>query len=106
MVGDFRVIMVPGHRHAINLATKPKTRAFLRFLCERLARSGSTEFYVEEVREAFNAQFAGNLKNRRWASDRFREDLFRGKEQEFDLLFEPLDRAAGHYRVRPVIGKP
>jgi len=40
------------------------------------------------------------VAQRRWMSDRIREDLFRGKEREFDLLFEALDKAAGWYRMR------
>lgn len=100
VVGDYQVIRMPGVRGEINLATKHKARAFLRFVIQRLTESGAADFYVEEMREAFNAQFSRDVAHRRWVSDRFREDLFRGKEREFDLLFERLDKATGRYRIR------
>ena len=99
VIGDYRVIRVDGHRN-INLATKHKARAVVRFIHGELGKSGKAEFYVEEMRDAFNAQFPTALAHKRWVSDRFREDLFRGKEREFDLLFEALDKAAGRYRMK------
>lgn len=100
VIGDYRVIMVPGRREAISMADRPKARQFLRFVHERLMKTGETEFYVEEMREAFNEQFPDEMMHRRWVSDRFREDLFRGKEREFDLLFERLNRGTGRYRMK------
>lgn len=100
IVGDYMVIIPPGVRKEINLANKPKARAVLRLIHTRLRGSGKKEFYAEEIRDAFNAQFAGDVAHRRWMSDRIREDLFRRKEREFDLMFELLDKAAGHYRLK------
>ncbi len=100
VVGDYRMIMVPGQSKAINLARKPKARAVLRLIHTRLVESGKKDFLTEEMRDAFNAQFSEDVAQRRWMSDRIREDLFRGKEREFDLLFETLDKAAGWYRMR------
>ncbi len=99
VIGDFKIIILPNGQKAITLATKHKTRAFLRFIHRRLTESGTMDFYVEEMREAFNAQFTGDMAHKQWQSDRIREDLFRGMEREFDQLFEPLDKVAGHYRL-------
>ena len=99
IIGDFQVIRIPGRRE-IKLGSKHKARAVLRFIREQLQSAGVTDFYVEEMREKFNGRFTGSLAGRQWRSDRFREDLFRGKEADFDLLFESLDKAAGHYRMR------
>ena len=99
VIGDFKIIILSNGQKAITLATKHKTRAFLRFIHRRLTESGTMDFYVEEMREAFNAQFTGDMAHKQWQSDRIREDLFRGMEREFDQLFEPLDKVAGHYRL-------
>jgi hypothetical protein len=104
VVGDFHMIIPPNGQKHINLATKHKARAFLRFIHEQITESGVPEFYVEQMRQEFNAQFSRDLAHRQWVSDRFREDLFRGKEREFDLLFERLDKAAGRYRMRGMGG--
>jgi hypothetical protein len=100
VVGDFHLIIPPNGQEHINLATKHKARALLRFIYEQLTARGAAEFYVEEMRQDFNAQFSRDMAHRRWVSDRFREDLFRGKEREFDLIYERLDKAAGRYRMR------
>jgi len=84
----------------INLATKHKARAFLGFVHRELNKAGQKEFYVEEMREVFNAQYTGEMSGKQWTSDRFREDLFRDKEREFDLLFESLERGSGYYRMK------
>jgi hypothetical protein len=102
VIGDFNVIRMPGVRQEINLSRKHKARAVLRFIHQWVADQGTREFYVEEVRDAFNRQFTGDDRQRCWISDRFREDLFRGKEKEFDLLFESVEKMAGRYRVRGI----
>ncbi len=99
VIGDYRVIRIPGRRE-ISLARKHKTRAVLRFIHMTLKKAGTTDFYVDEMRDAFNAQFTEEMAGKQWMSDRFREDLFKGKLEAFDLLFEPLDRASGHYRMK------
>jgi hypothetical protein len=99
VIGDYRVIRIPGRR-PINLGKKHKTRAMVRFIHESLKKAGKSDFYVEEMRDAFNEQFTGTMAGRQWISDRFREDLFKGKEDEFDLVFEPLDKSTGHYRTK------
>jgi len=93
---DYKVIRI-GMRE-VDLSRKPKARAFLRFVRER---SGKSEFHVEEMREAFNAQFGDEREGKGWNSDRLREDLFRGLEkEEFDLLFDTVNLGAGIYRLR------
>ena len=53
------------------------------------------------MRDAFNAQFGEGLKHKGWNSDRLREDLFKGlKREEFDLLFDTVNLAAGIYRLK------
>lgn len=99
VIGDYRVIRIPGRRE-ISLARKHKTRAVLRFIHMTLKKAGTTNFYVDDMRVEFNAQFGDDIAGKRWMSDRFREDLFKGKLEAFDLLFEPLDRASGHYRMK------
>ena len=97
--GDFKVIRIPGQKD-INLGTRYRARAVLRFIHGRLTQTGDTNFYMEEMREQFNASDTGKLAGKQWKSDRIREDLFRGKEHEFDLLFETLDKASGYYRMK------
>ena len=99
VVGDYRVIHMPGRR-PINLGRKHKTRAVLGFIHRALKKADKPEFYVEEMREAFNAQFDDDAAGKRWVSDRFREDLFKGRERDFDALFEVVERAAGLYRLK------
>jgi hypothetical protein len=96
---DFTVIRIPG-KPAIALGSRHKARAVVRFIHEQLKAAGRDDFYVEEMREQFNARFKGHLSGKQWKSDRFREDLFRDAEADFDLLFEPLDKADGHYRMK------
>jgi len=93
---DYKVVRIG--RRKIDLSRKPKARAFLRFVRER---NGEREFQVEEMREAFNAQFGEGLGHKGWNSDRLREDLFRGlTRDEFDLLFDTVNLAAGIYRLK------
>jgi len=93
---DYKVVRIGKRR--VDLARKPKARAFLRFVRER---AGESEFQVEEMREAFNAQFGEGLGHKGWNSDRLREDLFRGLARDaFDLLFDTVNLAAGIYRLR------
>jgi len=99
IIGDYRVIRIAGGIR-INLATKHKARAFLGFVHRALNKTGQKDFYVEEMREVFNAQYTGEMAGKQWTSDRFREDLFRDKEREFDLLFESLERGSGYYRMK------
>ena len=99
IIGDYRVIRIAGGMR-INLATKHKARAFLGFVHRALNKAGQKDFYVEEMREVFNAQYTGEMSGKQWTSDRFREDLFRDKEREFDLLFESLERGSGYYRMK------
>lgn len=99
IIGDFKVIRIPGQADII-LGTRYRARAVLRFIHRKLKRTGATTFYSEDMREQFNASDAGRLAGKQWNSDRIREDLFRGKEREFDLLFDTLDKAAGYYRLK------
>lgn len=93
---DYKVIRI-GLRE-VDLSRKPKARAFLRFARER---AGKSEFHVEEMREAFNAQFGDEMDGKGWNSDRLREDLFRGLgKEDFDLLFDTVNLGAGIYRLR------
>jgi hypothetical protein len=93
---DYKMIRI-GMRE-VDLSRKPKARAFLRFVRER---SGKGEFHVEEMREAFNAQFGDEMDGKGWNSDRLREDLFRGLgKEDFDLLFDTVNLGAGIYRLR------
>jgi hypothetical protein len=99
IIGDFKVIKIPGQKD-IYLGTRYRARALLRFIHEQLKQTGTTKFYIEEMREQFNASGAGKMAGKKWKSDRIREDLFRNKKREFDLLFETLDKAAGYYRMK------
>jgi len=99
IIGDFKVIRIPGQKD-INLGTRYRARALLRFIYCQLKQTGTTKFYIEEMREQFNASGTGKTAGKQWKSDRIREDLFRHKKREFDLLFETLDKAAGYYRMK------
>lgn len=95
---DYKVIRIG--RRKIDLSRKPKARAFLRFVRERM-NGDSREFGIEEMRDNFNAQFGDALKHKGWNSDRLREDLFKGlKRTEFDLIFDTVNMAAGIYRLK------
>jgi hypothetical protein len=100
VIGDFRAIILPHEQKAIPLVKKYKTRAFLRFIHNRLTEHGTSEFYIEEIRDAYNAQLPQNLVTRQWRSDRCRDDLFGKIKWVFDHLFETLDKGTGHYRLR------
>ena len=98
IIGDYTTIRI-GKRE-INLARKYKARDVLRYLHERLKGIDGV-FCFEEVKEDYNSQFSKGAEKRKWKSDRFREDLFRGLDKdEFDCLFETLDQAAGRYRLK------
>jgi hypothetical protein len=99
VIGDYKVIRIPGHAD-IKLARKHKARAVLGFIHRRLKALGTNEFYDEEMRDEFNAQFRDGHVGNQWKSDRFRDDLFRGMDAEFDLLFETLDSVSGQYRLK------
>lgn len=93
IVGDYKVVRIG--KRKIDLSKKYKARAFLRFLRETL-QGGDGQFYVENMRDAFNGRFDKAHEGKKWKSDRFREDLFKGvKSTDFELLFETLDQASG-----------
>jgi len=95
---DYKVIRVG--KRKIDLSRKPKARAFLRFVLERMNGSGR-EFGIEEMRDDFNAQFGEGLDRKGWHSDRLREDLFKGLAKgDFDLLFDTVNQTAGIYRLK------
>ena len=97
--GDFSLVVCGGRR--IDLSKKFKARAFLRFLHGSLKGAPDKTFYVEEMRDKFNAQFGAGRHRGKWVSERFREDLFKGLgRKDFDLLFETVDGGAGVYRLR------
>jgi hypothetical protein len=98
IIGDFKMIQC-GNRK-LDLSRKHKARGFVRFLHDRLSGEDRRDFYVDEMRDAFNAEAPVGKPGRRWTSDRFREDLFKGKEKDFDLVFETLDKASGHYSLK------
>jgi len=97
--GEYKRVRMANGR-VIDLRTKHKARGVLRFIVERARRTGEREFNCETVREAYNAQFPESMKSKRWVCERFRDDLFKGKEREFDLLFETIDRALNEYRLK------
>lgn len=95
---DYKVIRIG--KRKIDLSLKPKARAFLRFARERM-NGNNKDFQIEEMREAFNAQFGEGMEHKGWNSDRLREDLFKGlKREEFDLLFDTVNQTAGVYRLK------
>lgn len=100
VIGDFRAIILPHDQKAIPLVKKYKTRAFLRFIHKRVTEHGTSEFYIEEIRDAYNAQLPQHQATRQWRSDRCRDDLFGKIKWVFDHLFETLDKGSGHYRLR------
>lgn len=98
IAGDYKVIRIG--KRKIDLSKKYKARAFLRFLCESL-KAGNGQFYVESMRDDFNGRFDKAHEGKKWKSDRFREDLFKGvKSADFDLVFETLDQASGMMRLK------
>lgn len=95
---DYKVIRIG--KRKIDLSLKPKARAFLRFVRERMNGNGRA-FEIEEMRDNFNAQFGEGLKLKGWKSDRLREDLFKGLAKgDFDLLFDTVNQTAGIYRLK------
>jgi hypothetical protein len=100
VIGDFRAIILPNERKAISLTRKYKMRPFLRFVHSWVTERGTPDFYIEELRDAYNAQFTGSLVKKGWRSDRFQDDLFRDNKREFALLFDTIDKTTGHYRLK------
>ena len=74
----------------------------LRFIHLQLAADKTQEFLFKEMQAKYNQRFAAACK---W-NTRFREDLFKGREELFDALFETLDRATGSYRIRYRVEPP
>lgn len=91
---SFKRIIFPDGSE-VNLSRAYKRRTVVRFIHEQLALSGSREFDVEVMREAYNRQHPGNP----WNSDRIREDLFKRHYEDFDRLFETVNAANGRYRM-------
>jgi len=100
VIGDFKAIILPNERKAISLTRKYKMRPFLRFVHCWVTERGTPDFYIEEVRDAYNKQFTGSLVNKEWRSDRFQDDLFRDNKREFAQLFDTIDKTTGHYRLK------
>jgi hypothetical protein len=97
--GDCIVIRLAGGKR-VDLRTKHKARGVLRFIISQVRKTGEREFNSESVRDAYNVQFPNGTAHKRWMCERFREDLFKGKEREFDLLFETIDKALYRYRLK------
>jgi len=98
IIGDYKAIQIRGRE--IDLSRKYKARDVLRYLHGKVKNTDGV-FRFEEVKEDFNSRFGKGEEKRRWKSDRFREDLFRGMSKEdFDCLFETLDQTAGRYRLK------
>ncbi len=99
VIGDFKVIVL-GVGRKMNLARKHKRRAFLRAVHRRCTATNEDTFYWQNVVEDHNAEFPGpHQLNRRIRSDRL-DDIFKGQKAEFRELFEILDRASGHLRLK------
>lgn len=99
ILNDFKAVVIDGH--TIDLSSKHKARAFLRFLYKELHGKARTDFLMDAMREKFNSQFDDAHEGKRWLSDRLREDLFKGVSiSDFDLIFETIDRTNGRYRLK------
>ena len=99
ILNDFKTVVIDGH--TIDLSSKHKARAFLRFLYKELHGKARKDFLMDAMREKFNSQFDDSHEGKRWLSDRLREDLFKGVSvSDFDLIFETIDRTNGRYRLK------
>ena len=100
VIADFKAVVLPSGNKML-LTRKHKRRAFLRTVhrwC--LARSADT-FFWQDVVEEHNSEFKHpHQRHRRIVCDRIDDDLFKGQKVEFDEMFEMLDRAAGHVRMK------
>lgn len=99
VIGDFRAIIL-GRGRKMCLSRKHKRRAFLRAVHRRCMAGNVDTFYWQEVVDDHNAEFPGSHQaHRRIKSDRI-DDIFKGQKAEFQELFEILDRATGHLRLK------
>jgi len=80
----------------IILSSATTRRSMVRFIHQWVQQSGNPVFDIEVIREAHNKKHS----DRAWTSTRFREDLFKRNESDFDRLFETLDAAGGRYRIK------
>ncbi|VGO19149.1 hypothetical protein [Pontiella sulfatireligans] len=89
---SFKYIKFPdGYR--VNLVRAPIRRAVVRFIHQQLAHTGCREFDVEVMRESYNDAHPKH----EWRSVRIREDLFKRHPDDFDRLFDAVDKANGRY---------
>jgi hypothetical protein len=79
---DFRSISIG--RCQVNLSRAPKKRVFLDFLHNYLRSQNRSEFDVNATVEMFNS----NNTSCEISYTRFKQDFFRRKSTEFNLLFE------------------
>ena len=95
IAADFKRIIFPDG-YVLHMAKAHKRRAVVRFIHEYVTHSGNDEFDIEVLREAYNKQYP----DRPWNSDRFKEDLFKRNQADFDRIFETIDAALGRYRLK------
>lgn len=100
VIGSFQAILLPSGRKML-LGRKHKRRAFLRAVNDHCRAKGADAFFAQEVIEDYNASMArARQPHKAINSDRVIDDLFKGQKAEFNELFEVLDLAAGHFRLK------
>ena len=100
VLNEFKTLVMPdGSR--VSMVKRLKRRIFLRLVDEWCREHGTDQFYCEEVIEDHNkAMDAAGRPERLIRSDRLLEDLFRSQQKEFLMLFDPVDKGQGIYRLK------
>ena len=89
-----RIIFPEGEPIILSGATT--RRSMVRFIHQWVQQSGNPVFDIEVIREAHNKKHP----DRSWTAARFKEDLFKRHESDFDRLFSILDNAGGRFRIK------
>lgn len=95
ILGDYARIVFPGG-YEVRLSSGTVRRSMVRFTHQWVQQSGNPAFDIEVIREAHNKKHP----DRQWIGARFKEDLFKRHEADFDRLFEILDNAGGRFRIK------
>lgn len=100
VIGGFTAIILPDHS-IMTLSKKYKRRAFLRAVDEWCKANNTDTFLAQEVIESLNSSLRNTVNEHKMIqTDRVLDDLFKGQKDEFLQLFEILDLAAAHFRLK------
>jgi len=95
IVRDYARIIFPDD-HEVVLSRAPVRRSMVRFIHQWVQQKNNSVFNLHTVSAAHNERHPHHA----WNTPRFKEDLFKRNESDFDRLFETLDAPNGKYRLK------